>query len=45
MLGVLTDAYNPLVCPIHVVRPLAWNIVNDSNKSDLCFTQPPYLIA
>eukprot|EP00038_Savillea_parva_P012516 m.205155 g.205155 ORF g.205155 m.205155 type:complete len:298 (+) comp22820_c0_seq1:47-940(+) len=25
--------------------PLAWNIVNDSCKSDLCFLYPPYLIA
>jgi len=25
--------------------PLAWNIVNDSYKSDLCFLYPPYLIA
>lgn len=27
------------------VLPLAWNIVNDSYKSDLCFLYPPYLIA
>lgn len=25
--------------------PLAWNVVNDSYKSDLCFLYPPYLIA
>lgn len=24
---------------------MAWNIVNDSYKSDLCFRYPPYLIA
>eukprot|EP00040_Diaphanoeca_grandis_P031175 m.186066 g.186066 ORF g.186066 m.186066 type:complete len:272 (+) comp32252_c0_seq7:238-1053(+) len=25
--------------------PLAWNIVNDSLKNDICFHKPPYLIA